>query len=102
MPEGNPARDAFCGGAGVGVVPGCVLVDLVTDNDVVVAGHPLPVAGRVGVAGAKGILANVNEREVLIALDDDCVRAFRPHSVVPGCSITLGFGFFWRGAKRYT
>src|SRR5260370_5008334 len=96
MPEGNPARDAVCGGAGVRVVPGGVLVDLVSDNDVVVAGHPLPVAGRVAVAGAKVILANVNKREVLIALDDDCVRAFRQHSVLPGCSIAPGYGFFGR------
>src|SRR5713101_645215 len=99
MPEGHPARDAFCGWAGVGVVPGGVSVDLVTDNDVVVAGHPLPVAGRVAVAGANVLLAHVSKREVLIAFDNDCVRAFRQNSVVPGCSIALGYGFFgwWCG-----
>src|SRR5713226_5892814 len=96
MPEGNPARDAFRGWTGVGVVPDGVSVDLVTDNDVVVAGHPLPVAGRVVVAGANVLLAHVSKREVLIALDNDCVRAFRQNSVVPGCSIALAYGFFGR------
>src|SRR5260370_15397837 len=96
MPEGNPARDAFRGWAGVGVVPRGVSVDLVTDNDVVVAGQPLPVAGRVAAAGANVLLAHVSKREVLIALDNDGVRAFRQHSVVPGCSIALGYGFFGR------
>src|SRR5260370_26124206 len=96
MPEGHPARDAFCGWAGVGVVPGGVSVDLVTDNDVVVAGHPLPVAGRVAVAGANVLLADVAKRGVLISLDDDCVRPFRQHSVVPGCSIALCYGLFGR------
>src|SRR5712692_3558122 len=95
-PEGNPARDAFCSWTGVGVVPGGVSVDLVTDNDVVVAGHHLPVAGRVAVAGANVLLAHVSKREVLIAFDNDCVRAFRQNSVVPGCSIALGYGFFGR------
>ena len=96
MPEGNPARDWFCGWAGVGVVPGGVSVDLVIDNDVVVAGHPLPLAGRVAVAGANVLLAHVSKREVLIALDNDCVCAFRQNSVVPGCLIAPGFGFFGR------
>src|SRR5260370_3281082 len=96
MPEGNPAGDAFGGWAGVGVVPGGVSVDLVADNDVVVAGHPLPMAGSVAVAWANVFLPHVSKREVLIALDNDCVRAFRQHSVVPGCSIALGYGFFGR------
>src|SRR5260370_22595175 len=96
MPEGGPARDAFCRWAGVGVVPGGVSVDLVTDNDVVVAGHPLPVAGRVAIAGANVLLADVVKREVLIALDNDSGRAVRQNSVVPGCSITLDYGLFGR------
>src|SRR5260370_16103684 len=96
MPEGNPARDAFRGWAGVGVVPCGVSVDLVADNDVVVAGHPLPMAGSVAVAWANVFLPHVSKRGVLIALDNDCVRAFRQHSVAPRFSVSLCYGFFRR------
>ncbi len=48
------------------------------------------------VAGANVLLADVAKREVLIALDNDCVRAVRQNGVVPGCSITLDYGLFGR------
>src|SRR5260370_8663527 len=96
MPERNPAPDPLRGWTRFLVEPGGVSVDLVTDNDVVVAGKSLPVAGRVAVTAAQVLLAHVSQRKVLIALHDNRICALRQDSVVPGCTVALGHGLFGR------
>src|SRR5260370_19420423 len=95
-PERNPAPDPLRGWTRFLVEPGGVSVDLVTDNDVVVAGKSLPVAGRVAVTAAQVLLAHVSQRKVLISLHDNCIGALCQDNVVPACSVALGHGRFGR------
>src|SRR5260370_40527377 len=94
MPERNPAPDPLRGWTRFLVDPGGVSVDLVTDNDVVVAGKSLPMAGRVAVTAAQVLVAHVSQRKVLIALHDHCICALRQDGVVPSCSVALCHGLF--------
>src|SRR5260370_20238880 len=97
MPESHAAPDPLRGSTRFLVEPGGVSVDLVTDNDVVVAGKSLPMAGRVAVTAAQVLLAHVSQRKVLIALHDHCICALRQGGVGPGCSVAPCDRLFGRG-----
>src|SRR5258708_37731626 len=90
VPERNPAPDTLRRWTWVGVVPSRIAIDLFPRNHVVVGGRAFPWTGRESVAGPKVLLVHVSKREVLIALNDNCLRALREDHVVPGCAIALG------------
>lgn len=56
---------------GVGIGPGRILVRLPVNDDIVVAGQALPMAGRVRLAGPEELRFDRLAWEVVIALDDD-------------------------------
>ena len=90
VPEGHTAPDLLRGFAGVRVEPGGVVVHRAFDDQVVVAGDPLPMADRVGFAGFEELGSDILEREVLVAFDDDGAVALRHHGVVPDRPIARG------------
>ena len=96
VPERDQAFDALSELTGIWVVPGRVAVHAVTNYNVVVAGHPFPVTGRVAVARPEMLHTHVGNGKVLIALDDNGIGALGQDGTLPGCPISLGEDCFGR------
>ena len=75
-PECYVILDLTCHVAGVGIVPGGVLISVSVVHDIVITGFAFPGAGGVGIAILKIVPVNRLRWEVVVSFYYDCVVAF--------------------------
>src|SRR6266850_5482988 len=82
-PKSDVALDRIGGFLGLGIVPGGVLIRLLTDLNVVITCQPFPRAGRVGIARSEEFFFDRVGGKIMIALDDDGAIGFRQNRILP-------------------
>src|SRR5215471_453718 len=83
FPESDVILDLFGGLTWLSVVPHRVMINLIVDDDVVVAGFAFPMACGVRFAWAQVLAVHRCGREVMVAFYNDCLIAFGQNGAVP-------------------
>src|SRR2546425_9845210 len=84
-PEGNATLDFFGCGFRLGIIPGCILIDVSLNNDIVITCLALPGTNAMRAAFLKVLTIDGFRRKVMIAFNDNRLIALGEHGVIPNC-----------------
>src|ERR1044071_21036 len=82
-PERNVVLDLLGGFFGLGIIPRGILIGVITNSDMIVAGKAFPRAGGVFLALLKVLFFDRIGREVMIPLDHDGLIRLSQYRVFP-------------------